>query len=399
MPKFTKDLGQPDALNDKSIAAAQRLFEDGRLFRYGEVGKGVAETGLLEEEFAAITGRSFALGVNSGGCALFLAMKASGVGPGEKVLVNGFTLAPVPGAIEHAGAEAVLVEINDELTIDCDDLDAKATATGAKFLLLSYMRGHLADMDKVMAVVRKHDLILIEDCAHATKAFWGDQMIGTFGAVGCFSMQTFKHLNSGEGGVLVFDDEDIAAKAILLSGTYMLYEQHTARPSMEVFERHKYNMPNCSMRMSNLVAAILRPQLPELASRIAHWDKVYDWIGDGISNTPNLRLPKRLDKAKPTPTSIQFVVEDLSYDQIESFLAHCADQGLHIKWFGAVEPVGFTSRPSHWHYVEGGQEMQKTDAILRRVCDIRTPPSLQNEDCLLIGEILVDAMEATVSFQ
>jgi dTDP-4-amino-4,6-dideoxygalactose transaminase len=397
MAKFTKDLAQPDALNVASIAAANDLFQDGRLFRYGEVGKGIPQAGLFEEEFAQITGRPYALGVNSGGCALFLALKACGVGPGEKVLVNGFTLAPVPGAIEHAGGEAVLVEINDDLTIDVADLEAKAASSGAKFLLLSYMRGHLADMDGVMAMVEKHGLTLIEDCAHATKAFWGDKMIGTFGAVGCFSMQTFKHLNSGEGGVLVFEDEDIAAKATLMSGTYMLYEQHKARPSMEVFERHKYDMPNCSMRMSNLVAAILRPQLLELDARIEHWDKIYDWIGAGIEATINLRLPKRLDKAKPTPTSIQFVVDNLPYTKIEEFLSHCADQGLHIKWFGAEEPVGFTSRPSHWHYVEGGKEMQATDAILRRVCDIRTPPSLQKEDCDLIGVILGEAMERALS--
>ena len=332
---FTKDLAQPDPLNERSVAAAMELFEDGRLFRYGEVGKGVPQAALFEEEFAEIIGRPYALGVNSGGCALFLALKASGVSSGEKVLVNGFTLAPVPGAIEHAGGETVLVEIDQDLVVDIDDLDAKATSSGAKFFLLSYMRGHIPDMDAVMAVVRKHNLILIEDCAHATKAYWGEQMIGTFGAVGCFSMQTFKHMNSGEGGVLVFEDEDIAARATLMSGTYMLYEQHKARPSMEVFERHKYHMPNCSMRMSNLVAAILRPQLPELDARIAHWDKIYGWLEKGINAVQYLRAPSRPDKSKVTPTSIQFVVDDLSYDQIENFLGHCADRGLHIKWFGA----------------------------------------------------------------
>jgi len=89
MAKFTKDLAQPDALNVASIAAANDLFQDGRLFRYGEVGKGIPQAGLFEEEFAQITGRPYALGVNSGGCSLFLALKACGVGPGEKVLVNG----------------------------------------------------------------------------------------------------------------------------------------------------------------------------------------------------------------------------------------------------------------------------------------------------------------------
>ena len=128
-------------------------------------------------------GMHYAVGVNSGGCALFLALKAAGVEPGDRVLVNAFTLAPVPGAIAHAGAAATLVDVTDAYVIDIDDLDRKAATSGARFLMLSYMRGHIPDMDALMQVCRRHKLIVIEDCAHTMGARWDGRLSGTFGDV------------------------------------------------------------------------------------------------------------------------------------------------------------------------------------------------------------------------
>ena len=140
-------------------------------------------------------------------------------------------------------AEAVFVDIDDNYRIDIEDLDRKAAVSGARFLMLSYMRGHIPDMDAVMAVCTRRGLTVVEDCAHTMGAGWNGHLTGRFGAVGCFSTQTFKHINSGEGGLIVTDDDDIAARAVLFSGSYMLYAQHRARPPLEVFERHRYNTP------------------------------------------------------------------------------------------------------------------------------------------------------------
>ena len=78
--------------------------------------------------------------------------------------------------------------------------------------MLSYMRGHIPDMDVLMEVCARHDLTVIEDCAHTMGAGWNGVLTGTFGAVGCFSTQTFKHMNSGEGGLIVSNDDDIASR-------------------------------------------------------------------------------------------------------------------------------------------------------------------------------------------
>ena len=113
-----------------------------------------------------------------------------------------YTLAPVPGSISNAGGEPIFIEINENLVLDLEDLSRKAISSKARFLLISHMRGHLVDMNKLMQIVEDNGLILIEDCAHTMGAKWGDKRSGNFGLAGCFSTQTYKHLNSGEGGLL-----------------------------------------------------------------------------------------------------------------------------------------------------------------------------------------------------
>lgn len=167
---------------------------------------------------------------NSGGASLAAALMAAGVARDERVLLNAFTLAPVPGAIAHAGAQPVFVDITEDFHIDLDDLRRRHDATGARWLLLSYMRGHIPDLDEVFAVCDERAITVVEDCAHTMGADWDGRPTGTFGVAGCFSTRSFKQVNSGEGGLLVTDDEDLAARAILLSGPYMLYRQHGAPP-------------------------------------------------------------------------------------------------------------------------------------------------------------------------
>lgn len=393
---FHGDLSAPDPIPEAGIEAAVRLMRDGRLFRYGEDRNSLPEAALLEREFAAYMGRKYCLGVNSGGGALFIALKAAGVGPGDKVLVNAFTLAPVPGSIAHAGAEPVLVDIDGRTVVDPADLDRKAAESGARVLLLSYMRGHIPDMAAVMAVCRRHDLIVIEDCAHTMGARWAGHLAGTFGAVGCFSTQTFKHVNSGEGGLLVTDDEDIAARAILLSGSYMLYAQHGARPPAEAFDRHRFDMPNCSMRMSSLVAAILRPQIAEIDERARRWRAIYDDLAPMIDAIDHIAVPSRPAEEGFVPSSLQFLLNGLSEAQTARFLEEAAAHGVFVKWFGAEDAVGFTSRHDHWRYLRAEARVPVADRILSGLCDMRLPLWLTETDRKTIAAVLREAMaEAT----
>jgi dTDP-4-amino-4,6-dideoxygalactose transaminase len=390
------DLSQPEPIPEAGITRAVELMRSGRLHRYGETGGGPPETSLLEQEYAACVGSRYCVALNSCGAAMFVALKALDVQPGDKVLSSSFTLAPVPGAIAHAGAQPVLVETTPNYTTDLADLEHKAASSGAKVFLISHMRGHISDMEAVTALCSRLGVAVVEDCAHTMGAQWHGRPTGTWGRVGCFSAQTYKHINSGEGGLLVTDDADIAARAVLMSGSYMLYEQHIARPSAEVFERWKYLTPNFSLRMSNLAAATLRPQLALLAQRALAWNRLHAELETQLGRVPRLVLPQRNPLEEFVASSIQFNL-DLPQAGIETFLHECELRGLHIKWFGRSEPQGFTSRFEHWRYMGQAQQLDRSQALLAGLCDMRIPLSLTAQDCALIGRIVAVAMAKAAS--
>lgn len=394
---FDFDLTEPEPIPEEGIARATELMRSGRLHRYTEVAAGdVNDVALLETRVAEMVGRKYAVAVNSCGAALFLALRASGVQLHDKVLVNGYTLAPVPGAIHHAGAQTVLVEIDENLTIDVDDLRAKAKSSQAKTLLLSHMRGHVADLEQVSAVCEELGIVLIEDCAHTLGASWAGRPTGSFGAVGCFSTQTFKHVNSGEGGVLVTDDTDIAARAILHSGSYMIYAQHQARPPLSVFEPLRGTIANYSLRMSALAAAVALPQLCLLPERAEKMNQLYSELEGLFAAIPQVRTIERAAKEDYVGSSFQFSLPGLSGEKISRIVQSANSLGLHVKWYGEPVMQGFTSRPHQWEYVASAGDLQRTEAVLSKLCDLRVPPTMETSHCRQAAEIVRHAIDTTV---
>eukprot|EP00511_Aplanochytrium_stocchinoi_P000516 CAMPEP_0204842348 /NCGR_PEP_ID=MMETSP1346-20131115/45912_1 /ASSEMBLY_ACC=CAM_ASM_000771 /TAXON_ID=215587 /ORGANISM="Aplanochytrium stocchinoi, Strain GSBS06" /LENGTH=217 /DNA_ID=CAMNT_0051981087 /DNA_START=37 /DNA_END=687 /DNA_ORIENTATION=+ len=213
---FKGSFTQQEPIPEEGIEAAIRVMKSGRLHRYNTVGDEIAEAALLEEEFAQTMGAKYCLAVASGGYAITTALRATGVGHGDQVLTNAFTLAPVPGAIASVGAKPVYVGVNDGLVIDLIDLRAKIAKATAKVLLLSHMRGHICDMNELMSICGAAGVTVIEDCAHTMGATWQTVPSGRFGLFGCYSTQTYKHINSGEGGLLITDDAQAMARAIML---------------------------------------------------------------------------------------------------------------------------------------------------------------------------------------
>ncbi|MGC1495130.1 MAG: DegT/DnrJ/EryC1/StrS family aminotransferase [Sulfitobacter sp.] len=382
---FKGSFTQQEPIPEDGIEAAIAVMRHGRLHRYNTVPGEVAETVLLEQEFAAQVGAKYCLAVASGGYAMATALRAVGVKPGDKVLTNAFTLAPVPGAVAAVGAVPIFVGVTDQLVIDLDDLAAKVDQ--ADVLLLSHMRGHLADMEALMAICDGAGVTVIEDCAHTMGASWKGVASGTQGKVGCYSCQTYKHVNSGEGGLFVTDDAEIAARAIMLSGSYMLYERHLAGPPKEAFETIRYETPNISGRMDNLRAAILRPQLRKLDAQRDRWNERYYEIEKGLRDTPGLTVIDRPEQEVMVGSSIQFLLKDWSVGSVNEVLKRCAARGVELKWFGGAEPVGFTSRYDSWRYVDA-PPMPASDAILAGIVDMRVPLTFSVEDCALIARII-----------
>ncbi len=388
---FKGSFTQQEPIPEDGIEAAVAVMRHGRLHRYNTVAGEVAETALLEQEFAAQVGAKYCLAVASGGYAMATALRAVGVKPGDKVLTNTFTLAPVPGAIAAVGAIPIFVGVTDQLVIDLGDLAAKVGQ--ADVLLLSHMRGHLADMDALMAICDGAGVTVIEDCAHTMGASWRGVASGTQGKVGCYSCQTYKHVNSGEGGLFVTDDAEVAARAIMLSGSYMLYERHAAGPPKEAFAQIRYETPNISGRMDNLRAAILRPQLRKLDAQRDRWNERYYAVEKGLRDTPGLTVIDRPAQEVIVGSSIQFLLKDWSEEAVTEALKRCAARGVELKWFGGAEPVGFTSRYDSWRYVDAPR-MPASDAILAGIVDMRVPLTFSVEDCASIARIIKGEVSA-----
>jgi dTDP-4-amino-4,6-dideoxygalactose transaminase len=386
---FSRPFTQQEPINQEAIDAATQVLKSGRLHRYNTIEDELSEASLLEEEYAAYQDSKYCLACASGGYAMSVALKAAGLKPGESVLTNTFTLAPVPGSISNAGGNPIFVEITKDLVLDLDDLSRKVSESKARFLLISHMRGHLVDMDKLMQIVNENNLILIEDCAHTMGAQWKDKRSGNFGLAGCFSTQTYKHLNSGEGGLLTSNDEEFMARAIIYSGSYMLYERHGAAPSSKVFEEIRLETPNYSGRMDNLRASILRPQLKNLEKNINRWNERYQTVELELKEINGIEVPVRFEEEKYVGSSIQFRIPGISKSDAELFVKKNKELGVELKWFGNDDPSGFTSNHKSWKYVSR-QRLNVSDKILSGLFDLRLPLTFSIDDCKHISKIIIE---------
>ena len=383
--KFTGSFTQQDPIPQAGIDAALAVMQHGRLHRYNTSGDEIAEAALIEQEFAAQTGAKYCLAVASGGYAMTTALRACGVGHGDTVLTNAFTLAPVPGAIAAVGGKPIFVGVTEDLVIDLGDLAGKLNQ--ARVLLLSHMRGHICDMTALMDMCNAAGVTVIEDCAHTMGAAWDGVPSGRWGKFGCYSTQTYKHVNSGEGGLLISDDADGMARAIMFSGSYMLFEKHRAAPPPETFAQIKYETPNISGRMDNLRAAILRPQLRDLATQAKRWNDRYAVLADGLTDVTGLKLPHRPAQESFVASSFQFLLLDWDQAKVQDVLQRCAARGVELKWFGGAEPTGFTSRYDSWRYAQSAP-MPASDRILAGIIDMRLPLTFSLADCAQIAGII-----------
>ena len=390
MQNFKKSFTQQQPIPEAGIARVVELMRESALHRYTK-GKD-SETSRLEAEFAQWQGSQFCLACASGGYALALALRLLGVRVGDAVLSNAYTLAPVTGAIHNVGGMPILIESDAAYHLDLADFEAKAKASKAKVLLLSYMRGHIPDMDAVMAIADRHNLAVIEDCAHTMGASWMGVKSGNFGKIAAFSTQSYKHLNSGEGGLLTTNDAELAAKAVIASGSYMFYAQHGAIPDDANFEAVKYITPNGSGRMDEMRAAILRAQLPYLEGNVARWNALYRDLHQRLKAIKAITIPDRKQQESYVGSSIQFRLSGLDEAQIPAFVSRLESRGVMLKWFGADEPKGFTSRYDSWRYIKTLPHLPKTLAVLADTVDMRIPLTFNLDDTAQIAAIIADEL-------
>ena len=176
----------------------------------------------------------------------------------------------------------------------------------------------------------------------------------------------------------------------------MLYERHQAAPPPEAFEDIRLKTPNCSGRMDNLRAAILRPQLRTLDKNCSRWNERYQRINKTLSSCNAIALPKSHVKAVEVFSSFQFSVPDFNDEQNKLFMKRCYDLGVELKWFGDKDPVAYTSRYESWAYVNS-TTLENTDKVLHRLYDCRIPLTFSTDDCEHIAQIIVEQTNHTLT--
>ncbi|WP_317057657.1 DegT/DnrJ/EryC1/StrS family aminotransferase [Roseovarius rhodophyticola] len=370
-----------------------KLLKSGDLFRYTAAKD--APVALLERDFAEMMGSQYALAVSSCSAALFLSLKALGLRPGARVLIPAFTFAAVPSSVVHAECVPVLCDVKDNYRIDLNDFEGKLDAN-IDAVIISHMRGHTSNMDAIMALCDARGIPVIEDAAHSLGTLWAGRNIGTIGRVGCFSFQSYKLVNAGEGGIMITDDADLVAQAVIMSGAYEHnWAKHMAGsdPALEAaFAKWQNRLPLYNLRMGNLSAAIIRPQLAEIPRRVRDGRANHDYVAARLNTSPWLHVPDKLKQEERAPDSIQFNLVGLSDAETNAFAKAASERGVKVQVFG--QSTDNARAFWNWKFLDGPvPDLPQTRAMLMRACDVRLPARLSREELDIISEALVMAAQ------
>jgi dTDP-4-amino-4,6-dideoxygalactose transaminase len=396
----TRDIKTPDPIPEEGQMAALEIMKTGRLYRYNVQQADESVVSQCEVEIAAYTGHKYCVALNSCGSAIMLMLKTTGLKPGGKVLSNAFTFGAVPSAIEHAGGEAVYVESTMDMVIDLEDMEKKLKENpDCKHVLISHMRGKLGDMTAIKNLCDKYDAVLLEDCAHSLGVMWEGEHSGHVGVVCAISSQSYKMINSGEGGFLLTDDPDIAAQTAVYAGAYeALSTKHLTVPEIQAFKDYPTQLPNYSLRMSNLAAAVIRPQIKTLEERIEKYNaryvdlvaKLEARLGDYIhipALTPGV--------TRMVHDSVQFNLGEMfTPEMVEQFLVECKEHGLPAECFGhKTNARNFVN----WGFAPAKDPLPKTAKMLSRACDVRMPLMWDDEDFDDMANVIAESIEKVVA--
>jgi perosamine synthetase len=374
-----------EPIPEAARAEIDRLLLSGDLFRY--TAPADAPVALLEQEFADLLGARYALAVSSCSAALFLSLKALDLPKGAKVLIPAFTFAAVPSSVVHGECEPVLVEVGENYRVDMADFAAKLPT--AQAVMISHMRGHTSDMDAIMALCDAAGIPVIEDAAHSLGTVWGGRNIGTIGKVGCFSFQSYKLVNAGEGGIMVTDDPEIAARAIIMSGAYESnWKKHPGLTNSCAHWQNK--LPLYNLRMQNLSAAVIRPQLPLVAERVAKGRAGHDRVAALLNASAHLAVPSALGPEERAPDSIQFnLTGDWTDSEALDFQAAAKARGVLVQVFGLSE--GNARAFWNWQFLGEVPDLPQTRAMLMRACDVRLPTRLTEAELDYTATAILDS--------
>ena len=239
----------------------------------------------FEKGFGAYKNRDFAIALNSCTAALHLSMLVSGVGPGDEVITTPMTFCATINAIIHSGATPVLADCDcQSLNIMPEEIEDKITSK-TKAILVVHFAGRCCDMDSIMTLAKRYDLLVIEDCAHAIEAEYHGQKSGCFGDLGCFSFYVTKNIITGEGGMVITDDERLASKIKIL-GLHGMSKDAWMRFSDEGYKHYEVIQAGFKYNMMDMQAAIGLRQLRRVESYWERRQNIWKIYNQNFSDLP-----------------------------------------------------------------------------------------------------------------
>lgn len=241
----------------------------------------------FEKQFTEFLGINKCLAVSNGTTALQLALKACGIGPGDEVIVPDLTFAATANVVLHCGAIPICADVEPDTWLIDPKSIAKVITNKTKAIIPVHLYGHPCDMDPIMAIAKKHNLIVIEDCAEAQGAKYKDRMVGTIGDIGCFSFFSNKVITTGEGGMVCTNSESLADKMKVL-------RDHGMRPE----KRYWHEVAGFNFRMTNLQAAVGVAQMERVEKFLERRRQIGARYNLHLSKIKGIVLPPNKDWAK-----------------------------------------------------------------------------------------------------
>lgn len=245
-------------IGDEEKKEVLDVLESGHLFRYGDM----KDTNFkhkvytLEEEFARFSGVNHALATSSGTSALYLSLLALGVQPGDEVIVPAYTFVATYSAVIYAGAIPVLAEIDDSLCIDPGDIEARITPK-TKVILPVHMLGNPCDMDAIIRIADRHGITVLEDACQAAGGSYKGKKLGTIGRMGAFSLNVFKTITAGDGGLIATNDDELYSRAFA-------YHDQGHTPHRAGVQAGNRNIIGMNYRVNELLGAVALAQLRKI---------------------------------------------------------------------------------------------------------------------------------------
>lgn len=329
-------------IGEEEVEEVRKVLLSGHLFRVGEGVEGhLHEVDQFEREWAELIGTGYALCLAGGGtAALICGLVGMGIGPGDEVIVPGYTWMASATSVLAVGAIPVIAEVDETLTLDPEDVRRKVSPQ-TRAIIPVHMVGRPANLHALLEVAREHDLLVLEDCCQADGGSYRGKRLGSWGHAGAFSFNYFKIISCGEGGALTTDDRTIYERALVFHDGGAAFRPYAKELSIPIFV-------GLQLRADEVMGAILRVQLRRLDGILSDLRRIRQRFEQELDGVPGLRFAPHNDPEGDCGVAVAFQFD--SEAKARAFAREVGgwlpiDSGKHV--YSNWEPL---LRHQVWHH-------------------------------------------------